>query len=259
MKGLVLYKGPSKLTGDEIVVILTLNSANRKTGDMAQTWILNADISPVDAIKQKQTESICGSCPLQQANGGACYVNVGQAPLSIWRAWRKGQYAEHLISEYAIKDEFLNTLLRHKRVRFGAYGDPAAVPTNVWSTLAESARGHTGYTHQFNHPSFDKDLAKYCMISVDTAKQAQELHATAQAGDDYKLYKARTFRVITQDAPLLPNEIVCPSSDGIECRDCLLCDGAGSQPNIAIEVHGRGSKKHNAKYSNANLIEVVEL
>jgi len=260
MKGLVLYKGASKLNpAQNIVVIMTLNSANRKTGNMAQTWIINQDVSPVEALKTKQTDAICGSCPLQQSNGGACYVNVGQAPLSVWKSWRAGKYVESLIDNEFAENELLKVLLRHKAVRFGAYGDPAAAPTAVWAVLAKCAKGYTGYTHQINRPGVDRSIAKYCMVSVATAKQTQEFHALAKSGQDHEVYKARTFRVITEGAPLLPNEIVCPSSEGIECRDCLLCDGKGAQPNIVIEVHGKGSNKHNAKYSNANLIEVVEV
>lgn len=255
MKGLVLYKGPSKLTGDNIVVILTLNSSNRKTGNMAQTWILNQDVSPVEALKTQQDKAVCGSCPLRQSIGGACYVNVGQAPLSVWKSWRKGLYVDisgSLNSEFSVSDA-LSVLLRHKKVRFGAYGDPAAAPTYIWSVLAKYARGYTGYTHQLNHKSFDHALLEFCMISIDTLPQVKKLDAIRET--NFNLLKSRTFRVITKDAPLIHNEILCPSSEGMECRDCLLCDGAGEQPNIAIEVHGRGSNKHNAKYSNSNLAD----
>jgi len=255
MKGIVLYKGPSKLDPESnIVVIMTLESVNRKTGNMAQTWILNQDISPVEAVKTGQDASICGVCPLRQSVGGACYVNVGHAPLVVWKAWRRGQYVEDLIDTRFTTSDLLSVMLRHKTVRFGAYGDPAAAPTGVWSVLAKYAKGYTGYTHQSNHPSFDKDLAEHCMISVDTLKQALKVHSGLEG-----LHKARTFRVITKDAPLLENEIVCPSNEGIECRDCLLCDGSGSQPSIVIEVHGKGTRKHNKKYSKANLIDSVEV
>lgn len=258
MKGLVLYKGPSNIGDSDIVVILTLNSANRKTGNMAQTWILAQDISPVEALKAKADESVCGVCPLRQSIGGSCYVNVGQAPLSVWRAWRRGQYADHTIENSWHDTALLKALLRFKKVRFGAYGDPAAAPTHIWSVLAECAQGYTGYTHQLAHKSFDPALSKYCMISADTREQAISIHEKSNEYGDMR--NARTFRVITKDAPLLENEIVCPSSEGIECRDCLLCDGSNSkQPNIAIEVHGPGSKKHNSKYSKANLIKTVEV
>jgi len=255
MKGIVLYKGPSKLGDQNIVVILTLKSMNKKTGDMSQTWILNQDMSPVEAVNTNQTVSVCGTCPLQQSIGGACYVNVGQAPLAVWNAWRKGKYIDDLITSEFHDASNLRVWLRHKKVRFGAYGDPAAVPTDVWKVLAESCAGYTGYTHQLGHKSFDKTLSRYCMLSVDTLFKAESIHSPDRV--DYQLTNARTFRVITKDAPLMDNEILCPSIDGIECRDCLLCDGAGKQPNIAIEVHGSRKNKHNKKYSKANLIKSI--
>ena len=50
-KGFVLYDGPSVLDGQPIVVIATMETSNRKTGNMVQTWILRSDISPTDASK----------------------------------------------------------------------------------------------------------------------------------------------------------------------------------------------------------------
>ncbi len=35
----------------ETVQIITFASANQKTGDMSQVWILNKDINPVKALK----------------------------------------------------------------------------------------------------------------------------------------------------------------------------------------------------------------
>tara|TARA_R110000803_G_C11989465_1_gene321820 strand:- start:31217 stop:32002 length:786 start_codon:yes stop_codon:yes gene_type:complete len=261
MKGIVLYKGKSNLNDSNIVVIMTLNSANRKTGNMAQTWILNQDVSPVEAVKTGADVSVCGVCPLRQSIGGACYVNVGQAPLAVWRAWRAGKYVENVIDNQFTASDLLAVMLRHKTVRFGAYGDPAAAPTYIWSVLAKYAKGYTGYTHQVNHVNFDKNLSEFCMISVETIKQAQLITGLAPiSGSEHKAqHNSRTFRVITTDAPLLPNEILCPSGEGIECRDCLLCSGNGYQPSIAIEVHGGRTNKHNAKYANANIIKTVEV
>ena len=51
-----------------IVAILTglrSPSANRKTGAMAQLWILSADESPVDASQSGADASVCGDCPLR--------------------------------------------------------------------------------------------------------------------------------------------------------------------------------------------------
>ena len=46
LNGVVLYEGPSVLDGAPIAVIATLKSANVKTGDMIQTWIIRSDMHP---------------------------------------------------------------------------------------------------------------------------------------------------------------------------------------------------------------------
>jgi len=82
----LLYKGPSVLNGEPILVFATFESKNKKTGNMVQISILCDNITPTEAIKSGQDESICGNCPHRHYTGGACYVNVGHAPLSIYRA-----------------------------------------------------------------------------------------------------------------------------------------------------------------------------
>ena len=53
--GLVLYDGPSVLDpSSDVVVIATLSSANVKTGNMIQTWILVKNHTPVEASKLGQ-------------------------------------------------------------------------------------------------------------------------------------------------------------------------------------------------------------
>ena len=77
--GLVLYNGPSSLDGELIVVIATgfrRSTANPKTGDMIQTWILRSDVAPFSAIHSGGDESICGSCPLR----GILEASDGQYP-----------------------------------------------------------------------------------------------------------------------------------------------------------------------------------
>jgi len=87
IRGFVLYHGASTLDGAPIVAIATLKTANRKTGDMVQTWIMREDIKPVESIHTGADSSVCGDCPLrgyiETRNGKTtnrmrgCYVNVG--------------------------------------------------------------------------------------------------------------------------------------------------------------------------------------
>lgn len=221
--GAIIYEGPSDYDGKPIVVIATgfgRKSQNRKTGAMIQTWILCAEMNPVDAVMCKADSTICGTCPHR---GGTCYVNVGQAPLAVWNAYKRGTYGKSLSPVEII------TLANGRKVRMGAYGDPAAVPSYVWEALATGASGFTGYTHGWKTRP---DLARFCMASVDSPLQAFRAQAVGW----------RTFRIRHEEADILKGEINCPS-DILTCEKCMLCAGT-SRPakNISIPVHGKGAK-----------------
>ena len=122
-KGFVLHEGISPFDGQDIVSIATCHSSNRKTGDMVQVWILPKDINPLDAVKQGLDTCICGHCPHRgTGTKRTCYVNVGQAPVNIWKTYKKGVYPQ--ITSY--QDVFEDRV-----VRFGAYGDPSFIPDGV--------------------------------------------------------------------------------------------------------------------------------
>ena len=252
MNGFVLYRGPSVLDGAPIVVIATLSSNNVKTGpkgksNMVQTWILREDIHPIDASKAGADSSICGACPHRHSLGGACYVNIGQAPAAIWKAYQRGSYADLSDLNSAEHAVLIQHHLTGRAVRLGAYGDPAAVPFEVWQNmLAHGVTHWTGYTHQARHPNFDVRLFRYCMASADTPKQAQKLQDRG----------ARTFRVKTAGAQLLKGELTCKSdTEGTKCIDCGLCNGADSKaPSIVIDVHGSRSNRFTAALGGAQLI-----
>ena len=242
--GLIMYEGASLLDGAPIVVVATLASANAKTGDMVQTWIIRTDLAPVEAVKSGQDAAICGACPHRPSLNGACYVNVGQAPSSIYKSFLKGNYAKFNAVDHA-------HLLQGRAIRFGAYGDPAAAPVNVWAEMAELASLTTGYTHQRAHKAFNSALLDYVMLSADTPRQALAAHAQG----------LRTFRVRTEDSPLLENEIECLSdSKGLNCIDCGLCDSAtAEQVSIAVTIHGAKAGRYVKKYAAANIINTVSL
>ena len=241
MKNFVLYKGPSVLDGAPIVVLAVVKSSNAKTGSMVQTYILRDDVNPVEASQTGNDQSVCGNCPLRQGIGGACYVNIGQGPNSAWKAYKRGNYAEPSLNE-------VSELLRNKAVRLGSYGDPAAVPFDVWSIALKNIRFNTGYTHQAKHANFDARILKWCMVSAETAKQAQEYHRQGY----------RTFRVIGENNDRFDNEFECLSDDkGLTCLECKACDSAlTSVKSVTVTAHGSRGKKHSQKYHNANLIAI---
>ena len=73
--GVVLYRGPSLLNGRPVVCVavgLSRPSANGKTGDFIQTFILADDgENPVDALKSGGDGSVCGDCPHRPRDANA--------------------------------------------------------------------------------------------------------------------------------------------------------------------------------------------
>jgi len=236
----IIHRAPSMLDGAPIVVVAIVTSGNIKTGNMLQTHIIRADMDPMKASKTGQDYSICGNCthrgtpstdPAKKtAQGRTCYVNLGQGPNQVFKAYSAGKYPT------ATTPEQIAALGRGRMIRLGTYGDPAAVPAAVWDALLAEANGHTGYTHQHEHaPDYSR-----MMYSADSAQDAQAAHAKGY----------RTFRVIPVHAytqqgkdALLANEILCPASKendrGVTCSTCKLCTGSTSNgKSIAIVAHG---------------------
>ena len=228
-RGFVMYSGASVLDGAPIVVIATMSTSNVKTGQMVQTWILRADINPVEASKSGDDSSICGNCVHRHYNEGACYVNIGQAPNAVYKGYQRGIYPVFVYDDHA-------HYFAHRKIRLGAYGDPAAVPVDVWRALASEAKAWTGYSHQWQESRF-AELRAYCMASVDN-----EVEYSAAIAMGW-----RAFRVRLANQPLARHEIACPASEEAgtrtQCVTCRLCAGAAKQAkNIAIIAHGLGAK-----------------
>ena len=162
VKGLVLYDGPSLLDGVPIIVIATLNSVNRKTGNVIQTWILLKDVPPNEAVQTGRDSSICGKCPHRHFTGGGCYVLPFQAPLNVYKEYHLGKYPK-------MAPKYISKVI-NRDVRLGSYGDPAAVPYVVWLGLVSLSNSHTGFTHQMDHPCFDRNILKLCQAHLSVIK-----------------------------------------------------------------------------------------
>jgi hypothetical protein len=230
--GYILWQGPSRIDGAPIVVIATgfgKASANSKTGDMLQTWILRSDMNPMRALSERADKSICGGC-IHRGNGSdrprSCYVNVGRAPMSIYGAFSRGSYP-------VLAPDEIPPLFTGRLVRLGSYGDPAAVPLDVWDRVVCMAKGHTGYTHQWKSPKL-RDVLVYCQASTDTCDDVKKARALG----------AGTFRVRMAGQPKLRGELVCPASEEggrkATCETCRACDGSGK--SVVIVVHGQSGK-----------------
>ena len=226
--GYVVYQGPSMINGAAIVAILTTKTKNPKTGDMAQLWILPATIAPHEAIKTGLDAAVCGDCKHRRGKGGSCYVTPHQGPLSVYRAWQRGNY------EDASGLQSIALIGAGLTIRLGAYGDPAALPESVVTALLLRAEGWTGYTHQWRSVAADW-LKAYCMASVDDESEAGLARAMGW----------RYFRVRAEDETMGQREFLCPASDEggnrTDCRTCQACNGASkgaAKASPVIVVHG---------------------
>lgn len=237
----IIYRGPSLIDGAPIVAVATFTINNKKTGAVVQTYILRDDMDPLQASKTGADRAICGDCPLRgvpstnpkrkMAERRACYVTLGHGPLVVWKALARGFYADAQSPDARAK------LGAGRVVRLGTYGDPAAVPRDVWADLLRRATSHTGYTHNAGA----QDVSGLCMISAETLEQAQAAWAQGR----------RTFRLVKTLAEITPGEVLCPASEEagrrVTCAECRLCGGqragvAGRQAkSIAIVAHGSGA------------------
>jgi hypothetical protein len=230
-KGYIIDRGLSPIDGQPYVAILTLKSSNRKTGNMAQVWILCEDINPVEAVQTGKDATICGDCPhRKQADGSrSCYVNVGQGPNSIWKAYKRGAYIDSTQSMDAWNH--MRRSVYGKRIRWGAYGDPSVIDVAVVEYINEHAQGHTGYTHQWRN-EFAQAFKGIFQASCDGFQDY--LDATAHGW--------KTFTVVHKNANINYAK-QCPATvenSVAQCATCKLCDGAKS--DIFVHAHGTGSK-----------------
>ena len=232
--GAILWRGPSELTGEPIILVATgFNGArNSKTGaGLVQTYIIRDDMAPALASQTGGDAAICGGCGhrgtykdgLRVEGSRSCYVNLGQGPTIVYKSVAKGIYP-------VIPEAELPGLFEGLMVRIGAYGDGAAVPARIWHLILSRAIGRTGYTHQWRDPRFQY-LQAYTMASVDSEAEAREAWAMGW----------RTFRV----APAvgwakLEGEGLCPASfeagKRVQCDGCKLCSGTAGHGKASIMI-----------------------
>lgn len=229
--GLVLYEGPSQFNGEEIVVVVVglkkSSTPNPKTGDMLQLYILPRDTFPAEAVRAGTDGSVCGTCPQRPSAGGACYVNTGWAPGRIWSAYHRGNYprpAEVGLLRLQTR-EHATALFAGVYIRFGAWGDPVAVPVDVLKPIADTAAGFTGYTHMW------RDVGPEWQWLVASVEDRKGLREALRAG-------WTTFRVLPEGEPAFEHERECPAQAvGLPCVSCRGCSGVKPM-SYWIRPHG---------------------
>ena len=237
-KTIILYQGASLINGEPIVALAQSDSTNKKTGNMLQTFILDATTDPITASRTGLDASICGSCPHRgtpnnndkgQATNRTCYVTLAHAPLGKYKAYKKGVYGTNTATLKEV--ESFGSL---QGVRLGTFGDPCAVPNDIWKALTSKALYSTAYTHAAINP-----MPESIMTSTDNLKQSYKAWGKGE----------RTFRVISSiDQLYKRREVLCPASEEMgkraTCASCKLCGGASiNAKSIAIVAHGTSKRK----------------
>ena len=237
--GLILYQGPSMLGGSSEVVAIATGfkrpSKNNKTGDMIQVCFLVVDRSPLEALKDADVNfSICGKCPMQgvfnaiadKQEDRVCYVNIGQSMEQIYQCFIEGRYETYDRDQH--DDLFLG-----RKIRWGSYGDPAAIPIPIMKHINKLVDGWTGYSHQLLSIRRRRadSLAKFLMCSCGDLLE----YAEAQS----RGYRA-FLTVPAKFEGQIEDCIECPHyTHGVQCKDCRLCSGLESQAkNILVKAHG---------------------
>jgi hypothetical protein len=251
----VIWRGESLLEPAAPIVAIATGlgadrSSNSKTGDMVQTWILSAVQHPAEAIASGADRAICGDCPhRRQPNGSrSCYVSLATGLGAVGRQLVAGRYPEISLTTAA-------AACAGRVVRLGAYGDPAAVPAEIWIELLHRSAGWTGYTHAWRRA--DRRLRPIVMASVDDP--IEQIWARAEG---WRTFRVRRVAADGTAEPLRLGEIACPASaeagHRTTCADCQLCDGARAtdgRRSIAIVDHSaaaRGRLQRAARQLGAN-------
>lgn len=231
----IVYRGPSEIDGAPIIGVVTMSSVNKKTGNMAQLWILRADTDPVSALRSGADYSVCGNCPFRGLQGKQrkCYVTVFRSPQQVWRSAKDNMVT---VSPCELIEG-----LRNKGTmafRWGAYGDPLAVPLSTLRGLSEALRDAgircTGYTHRW--PSLSRDKAAWARNNLMASVDDDTKGLAARLG--YREFCVSTVR------PEGYRECLAAGGD-TTCEQCGWCCGLDGDTfardfDIWIAPHGVG-------------------
>lgn len=227
----IFFRTKSALDGKPIIVaaVLPKSAKNSKTGKLAQVYILpDTGKAPHVSFKDGDYESVCMGCP--HLYSGACYVDRTKGSRGVWIG------VQNLKSYREVTPEEFGEILAGLNVRWGADGDPAAIPKDQFAVISRYVTSCTGYTH---HWKWANHLKNHCMASCDTPVDRVKAAALGW----------RTFRVRLDDDAMLPGEFVCPASSEAgmtkQCSDCMACDGnlrGERRASPVIIAHGLAHK-----------------
>ncbi len=141
--GYTIYKGPSRINGKEIIAVLTVNSSNKKTGDMSELRIIEVDADTSTLPKDT---------------------------ITVWKTYQNGDYPLVDAKDFRIFQDF--------PIMFSAYGDPYAIPEQILFELYTVASKVTSYTHQWERP----DAASLKTFSMAVVNNLVDYNRALAAG-----------------------------------------------------------------------------
>lgn len=261
VNGILWQKAISEIDNKTPIISIITNcyerTSNDKIGNMLQIWYFvdYKNFMPFEIAKQGLDQAVCGNCKHRPTNFASCYVTLFHSARAVFKAYKDNNYIDLTDEKYfKILLELIKFL--DLPVRFGAYGDPAALPLKKQLLIAENSPGFTGYTHQWKDSKFS-NFKQLLAASVDNE---DELNIAKTMGWNwYRIEKINGLMTgkngITEDGKnalkLLKTkgEAICPNtmSNGlIDCANCLKCSGLTSKNarSIVNGLHGARVKKY---------------
>lgn len=218
--------------GGEVYVFATglhSPSQNRKVGPSVEVWSVPATFltdlkSQTHVCRIGDDGEGCPLVPKTIGGNGGCYVT--KMPIYDMVRAIKARETKPWSGDTEV--------FRGKFVRFGAWGEPVLCPLPIVERIVSVARGHSGYTHLWAMKEY-QSYKRYFMASVHDEQQARRAHSLGWR------YYSSSRKLI--DPSLFPvKTIVCPyETRGIQCASCGLCDGAGRNSTISIQIPAHGS------------------
>jgi len=218
----------------------TGTTTNSKTGNV-----------PTLTVGKDRAESLdsCGNCPLLKRNApdgkARCYAQHGTPAIahgSMIRARARNPESDRYTFKRAMRDAARSA----RMVRFGAAGDPAAIPHNTLRSWFKTVRGLgmdvVGYTHQWANPA-NTWLKDHFMASVDDPSQVD-----AVADQDWRVATVAPADFTSGTTPAGRRIVLCPAMAAerkgrkVTCNQCRMCDPQKGGPVIAFIDHGPSSR-----------------
>lgn len=235
--GFVLWEGVSTYDPSQpiatVVTGLYRATANTKTGDLLQAWVLPSDRYIGEAQECGADRAVCGECPLRPAaredlpsGMRPCYVKKWRGLGPVSRKLLRGEYPHYSPAHH-------DQALRWRGARLTAFGNSSAAPIESWEPLLSLVDFHTGYEHSWEDPRCDPRYRYLCMASVESEAQAERARALGW----------RTFRARAPWEAPAKGEVDCPAAKGtatsrpVQCKDCRLCSGMAGADGWAPLAH----------------------